>query len=113
MKEFDFLSRLCFEWENAANSVKDTIRNVIIRSGVVLGRNGGLIKQLWLPFYFGVGGPVGTGNQFLPWIHIDDLANLIIYSIETEKVRGVLNGVAPDVSIFIMIKSNSRAAKIL
>lgn len=58
-----------------------------------------MIKQLWMPFYFGLGGPVGTGDQYLPWIHIDDLSNLIIYSIENKSVEGVLNGVAPDVSL--------------
>lgn len=94
----DFLSRLCHAWE-AATLVngKPTVRTVIIRSGVVLGREGGMIKQLWLPFFMGVGGPVATGQQFLPWIHVDDLAHLIVYSIENPNVDGVLNGVAPQV----------------
>lgn len=56
------------------------------------------MKQLWLPFYLGLGGPLGSGNQYLPWIHIHDLSNLILFAIENEKVKGVLNGVAPDVS---------------
>ncbi|KAL0270913.1 UNVERIFIED_CONTAM: hypothetical protein PYX00_008183 [Menopon gallinae] len=97
VKEFDFLSQLCHAWEGAANSCSNIVRTVIIRSGVVLGKNGGMVKQLWLPFFLGLGGPVGPGNQYLPWIHIDDLTNLILYAIENEKVKGVLNGVAPDV----------------
>lgn len=56
-----------------------------------------MIKQLWLPFFLGLGGPVATGEQYLPWIHVDDLAHLIVYCIENPKVDGVLNGVAPEV----------------
>lgn len=54
-----------------------------------------MIKQLYLPFFLGLGGPVGNGSQYLPWIHIKDLVNLIIYSIENQNVSGILNGVAP------------------
>lgn len=68
-----------------------------VRTGVVIGRNGGMIKSLKLPFWFGVGGQIGDGKQQLPWIHIDDLCQLIKYSIENNKVSGVLNGVAPDI----------------
>lgn len=97
-EEFDFFSKLCKQWEEAAALNAETVsscRLVTIRSGVVLGRNGGMIKQLYLPFYLGLGGPVGNGTQFMPWIHIDDLTNLIVYAIENPNVKGVLNGVAP------------------
>lgn len=67
-----------------------------IRTGAVIGRSGGMIKQMKLPFSLGLGGKLGDGKQILPWIHIDDLCNLIKYSIETE-VEGPLNGVAPDI----------------
>lgn len=70
---------------------------VIIRSGAVLGRWGGMIKNMFLPFYFGVGGKIGSGKQYLPWIHIDDLTRLIHFAIENDNVHGVLNGVAPQV----------------
>lgn len=97
---FDFFSDLCNQWEKAAHFEKPDsqkqCRIVTIRSGVVLGRDGGMIKQMYLPFYLGLGGPVGTGSQYMPWIHLNDLTNLIIYSIETPKVHGVLNGVAPN-----------------
>ncbi|GLH08980.1 Epimerase family protein SDR39U1 [Gryllus bimaculatus] len=97
-KPFDFLSNLCHDWEAAGNLPIDIgVRRVILRSGVVLGRNGGMVKQLWLPFYFGMGGPVGDGNQFLPWIHIDDITRLILFAIENESVKGVLNGVSPEI----------------
>lgn len=96
IKEFDFLSKLCVKWEYAAQlPAHINCRNVYIRSGVVLGRDGGMIKQLYLPFYFGLGGPIGTGSQFLPWIHIDDLTRLILFAIENNSVKGPLNGVAP------------------
>lgn len=70
---------------------------VIIRSGAVLGRWGGMIKNMFLPFYFGFGGKIGSGKQYLPWIHIDDLTRLIHFAIENENIQGVLNGVAPQV----------------
>ena len=95
---FDFFSRLCLEWELAARLPEDVpTRQVTVRSGVVLGRNGGMIKQLYLPFYFGIGGPVLPGNQYLPWIHIADLVRLILFAIENSNVSGIMNGVAPEV----------------
>lgn len=69
-----------------------------IRSGVVLGRNGGMIKQIYLPFFFGFGGPIGTGNQYMPWIHITDLVNLFKFVLKNNNVHGILNGVAPQVT---------------
>ncbi|CAH0546419.1 unnamed protein product [Brassicogethes aeneus] len=96
LENFDFFSKLCIEWEKAACLPKEVTdcRQVIIRSGVVLGRDGGMIKQLYLPFFLGLGGPVGSGMQYMPWIHIDDLTRLILFSIEN-NVEGVYNGVAP------------------
>ncbi|XP_063892859.1 epimerase family protein SDR39U1-like [Helicoverpa armigera] len=92
----DFFSRLTVEWEKAAQ-VDEPVRLVIVRCGAVLGRWGGMIKNMFLPFYLGLGGRIGSGTQYLPWIHIDDLARLILFSIENENVKGVLNGVAPQV----------------
>lgn len=94
---FDFMSNLCIEWEKAATiPLGVQCRNVKIRTGVVIGKEGGMIGSIYLPFVMGVGGPLGDGSQPLPWIHIDDLCNLIIYSIEKPDVKGVLNGVAPE-----------------
>ncbi|XP_050463207.1 epimerase family protein SDR39U1 isoform X3 [Cataglyphis hispanica] len=93
---YDFLSRLTHDWEEAAKLSEDSnIRQVTIRSGVVLGRNGGMIKQIYLPFFLGLGGPIGTGNQYMPWIHITDLVNMFTFALKNNKVNGILNGVAP------------------
>ncbi|XP_011563550.2 epimerase family protein SDR39U1 [Plutella xylostella] len=92
----DFFSKLLVEWEKAAQ-VSPPTRLVIIRSGAVLGRDGGMIKNMFLPFFFGVGGPIGNGQQYLPWIHLDDLVRLIHFAIENPDVKGILNGVAPHV----------------
>ncbi|EDS29687.1 conserved hypothetical protein [Culex quinquefasciatus] len=94
--EHDFMSRLCVEWERAANlGDNSTCRGVRVRSGVVIGREGGMIASLILPFWFGAGGPIGDGSHDLPWIHVDDLCGMIKFAIEKPEVKGVLNGVAP------------------
>ncbi|KAK4318541.1 hypothetical protein Pmani_010452 [Petrolisthes manimaculis] len=96
--DFDFLSRLCSDWENAANLPHDLgVRTVKVKTGVVLGRDGGMIQQLIFPFFMGFGGPVGSGEQMMPWIHIQDIVGLFIHAIETDNVTGVVNGVAPQI----------------
>lgn len=69
----------------------------------MLGKQGGMIKQLYIPFYLGLGGPIGSGTQYLPWIHIDDITNMFLFAIEDKEVTGVLNGVAPEVIDFYII----------
>lgn len=92
----DYFAELCKDWEAAAQVPVDCgVRSVIIRTGVVLGRRGGMISEIYLPFYMGLGGPMGSGQQYLPWIHIKDIARLFKFSIEKDGVTGVLNGVAP------------------
>lgn len=96
IEAYDFLSKMCCEWEKVAKLPDDiNVRQVTIRSGVVLAKNGGMIKQLYLPFYLGMGGPIMPGDQYLPWIHMNDLTRLIMFAIENDKVTGILNGVAP------------------
>lgn len=56
-----------------------------------------MIKQIYLPFFIGLGGPIGNGNQYMPWIHITDLVNMFLLSLKNENIQGVLNGVAPQV----------------
>ncbi|XP_053678343.1 epimerase family protein SDR39U1 [Anopheles nili] len=99
VKDYDFMSRLCIEWERAANLSNNSICRVVrIRSGVVLGREGGMIQSLILPFWLGLGGTVGDGRQDMPWIHIQDLVEMIKFSIEKPEMSGILNGVAPELA---------------
>ncbi|KAA0719469.1 Epimerase family protein SDR39U1 [Triplophysa tibetana] len=100
---FDFLSRLVQEWERAGqlpdNSAKKT-RQVVIRPGAVLGRDGGAMKQMMIPFWLGLGGTLGSGRQPFPWIHVSDLAGIIAHALEPHKEPpstkpDVFNGVAP------------------
>ncbi|XP_059607659.1 epimerase family protein SDR39U1 [Phlebotomus argentipes] len=96
--EYDFMSRLCFAWEAAA-TVPDFTgwRGVRVRSGVVLGRHGGMIGNIYLPFFLGLGGPVASGNQPLPWIHIEDLCAIILLALKKADISGALNAVAPQI----------------
>jgi len=93
---FDFISNLAHNWEKAADVFGST-RSIILRSGVVLGKQGGMIGQIYLPFLLGLGGPLGDGRQYFPWIHVDDLCRLVLFSIDNENVNGVLNAVAPQI----------------
>jgi len=91
----DFLARLVTDWEKAAQLPPEIPTRVVsLRSGVVLGRNGGLVQQTILPFLFGLGGPMGAGSQIMPWIHVKDLASLINHCVQHE-CSGVYNAVAP------------------
>ncbi|GIY48402.1 hypothetical protein CEXT_713381 [Caerostris extrusa] len=86
------------KWEAASTMPIDSkIRRFIVRSGVVLGRSGGMINQLYLPFYFGLGGPIGTGKQYFPWIHIEDMAGIFVHGIQSENMEGIYNGVSPQI----------------
>lgn len=93
---YDFLSDLTKDWEAAAR-LPSTLptRSVVIRTGVVVGRGGGVIENLRLPFSLGLGGPIGCGKQWFPWIHVEDVAGIVMHAIESDKVTGVLNGTAP------------------
>nr|XP_054748602.1 epimerase family protein SDR39U1-like [Lytechinus pictus] len=94
----DYLGRLCVEWERSMGPLdgqEDGVRKVVVRTAVVLGKTGGAMGQMKWPFYFGVGGVIGSGQQFFPWIHIDDIAGIFLHAIENEDVTGVLNGIAP------------------
>ncbi|XP_065555011.1 epimerase family protein SDR39U1 [Lathamus discolor] len=93
--DFDFFSRLVSSWEAAALIPGSPARGVVVRSGVVLGQGGGAISQMIWPFRLGLGGPVGSGLQPFPWIHIRDLAGIVCHALETEGLRGVFNGVSP------------------
>jgi uncharacterized protein (TIGR01777 family) len=92
----DFLARVCVGWEAAAREAERLgIRTVMLRFGVVLG-HGGALESMKLPFLLGLGGPIGSGKQYLPWIHVDDLAALCTFAIDRANVAGPFNVVAPD-----------------
>ncbi|XP_009271522.1 PREDICTED: epimerase family protein SDR39U1 isoform X1 [Aptenodytes forsteri] len=93
--DFDFFSRLVSSWEAAALIPGSPARGVVVRSGVVLGRGGGAVSQMLWPFRLGLGGPLGSGLQPFPWIHIRDLAGIVCHALESECLQGVLNGVSP------------------
>lgn len=91
----DFLAQVCQSWEAEAQRVKEAgVRLVILRLGVVLG-NGGALGKMITPFKLFAGGPLGTGRQWLSWIHLDDLVNMILAAITQPAMEGVYNATAP------------------
>ena len=93
----DFLSKICFDWEiSTAPASKLGIRRPIIRTGIVLSTEGGALPQQLLPFKLFAGGPVGSGNQWYPWIHIDDEVRAIQFLLANDKADGPFNLTAPN-----------------
>lgn len=93
----DFLAEVGKTWEAASALVEEMgVRRVIIRTGVVLAEKGGPLPLLILPFRLFVGGPVGSGKQYLPWIHLDDEVAAIRFLIENESARGPFNLTSPN-----------------
>jgi len=92
----DFLGQVAVAWEEAAQAAEPLgIRVARIRIGVVLGKCGGALSKMLLPFRLGVGGRMGSGKQWISWIHIDDLMELIAFLMKESTVRGVFNAVSP------------------
>ena len=93
----DFLATTCIAWEEAARKAEPLgVRVALIRTGVVLGREGGALAKMLPPFKAFLGGPIGGGGQWMSWIHLDDLAALHIFALENPEVKGPLNGTAPN-----------------
>ncbi|SDC50272.1 hypothetical protein SAMN02799630_00163 [Paenibacillus sp. UNCCL117] len=90
----DFLANVVDEWEAAAEQIPDT-RVVLLRLGVVLGKDGGAFPKMIAPFKFGFGGRIGSGTQYMSWIHIDDLCRLIDFCIADGELEGPVNATAP------------------
>jgi uncharacterized protein len=91
----DFLADVCVAWEKAAIEAERLgMRVVLSRTGVVLGR-GGALKKMLVPFKLGLGGRLGSGRQYMPWIHLDDLVGLMLFAAEQQANRGPMNAVAP------------------
>jgi len=92
-----FSSQLCIAWEKEAQSIEDLgIRTCYLRTGIVLGKNGGALAKMLPPFKYGLGGQMGDGKQWMPWIHQQDLINIILFLVKNKKISGAVNGTAPN-----------------
>lgn len=92
----DFLADVVRQWEGAAYQAEQYgVRVATPRIGLVLEKSGGMIGKMLLPFQLFIGGPIGNGKQFLPWVHMDDVVRGIVYPMENEQFRGVYNLVSP------------------
>ena len=93
----DFLGRTCEIWEKSADRFEALgIRTVKIRIGIVFSKQGGALSRLSLPLRLGVGAPIGSGMQYMPWIHIEDLCGIYMKALEDVRMAGAYNGVAPE-----------------
>ena len=91
-----FLAEVTKRWEELARGAEIFARVVILRFGVVLAKEGGALAKLLLPFRLGAGGPMGSGQQWMPWIDRDDILRIIEWSIDREATRGIYNATAPN-----------------
>lgn len=90
-----FLGETCQLWEDALKPLENSVRIVYLRTGIVLGEEGGVLAEFKKPIRFGIAAILGSGKQMVSWIHIDDLCRLYVYAIENNSIRGPYNGVAP------------------
>jgi uncharacterized protein (TIGR01777 family) len=91
-----FLADVCRAWERETlAAASHAVRTVVLRIGVVLGREGGALPKLLPPFRLGLGGRLGTGRQWISWIHVDDVVGLVELALATPSLTGVVNAVAP------------------
>ena len=94
--EHDFGSQLCVAWEDEARRAEGLgMRVVFLRTAPVLARDGGMLPRLRLPFSMGLGGRLGSGQQWMPWIHLDDVVGLIDFLLHRTDCRGAFNACAP------------------
>ena len=92
----DFLSHVCVEWERAAMSAAvPGVRVVLLRTGIVLAKDGGALAKMVTPFKFGVGGRIGPGTQYMSWIDLEDEVQVILYCLQNESIQGPVNCAAP------------------
>lgn len=91
----DWLSDVCVRWEQQTDAAMLGARVVKIRTGIVLDADGGALAKMLPPFKAGVGGPIGSGSQYMPWIHRDDLVGLYLAAIDAKGFSGAINGSAP------------------
>ncbi|MCW9046592.1 MAG: TIGR01777 family oxidoreductase [Gammaproteobacteria bacterium] len=92
-----FSSNLCKQWETSALQANSFgVRTCLLRTGIVLGKNGGALSKMLPPFKMGLGGKIGSGKQWMPWIHLDDLVGIILYCIKHDNLTGAINGTSPN-----------------
>ncbi len=93
-----FLAELAIRWEQAADEARELgVRVVKLRIGIVLGEGGGALEKMLLPFRFFVGGPFGSGRQWFPWVHLDDVTGITLHALTNERVQGAVNVVSPGI----------------
>ena len=91
-----FLAELCRDWEAAAvRATENGVRVAVVRIGLVLGKGGGALDKMLAPFRAGLGGPLGRGRQYMPWIHLEDLVELFATALVDPRWTGIVNGVGP------------------
>jgi uncharacterized protein (TIGR01777 family) len=92
-----FLSEVCEEWEAESLKAQELgIRTVLLRTGIVLSKDGGALATMLTPFKLGVGGVVGSGKQYMSWVSLDDEVGAIMFVLENDEIHGPVNVVAPD-----------------
>lgn len=92
----EFAHRLCMEWESEAMAAEQSgVRVCLLRTGLVLGPDGGMLARLLTPFKMGLGGRLGSGQHYMPWVHRDDLIAAILFLMERDDLEGAFNGTAP------------------
>lgn len=97
----DFLASVCIAWEREARRAEALdVRVVYARIGVVLGERGGALARMIPAFKMFVGGPVGDGRQYLPWVHVDDVVGLLLHALDHPELRGSMNVTAPSPARF-------------
>jgi len=93
----DFLASLTNDWESASLELESAgVRRVIIRTGIVLDKKEGALSKMITPYKFFLGGPLGSGKQFFPWIHIEDAAGIFVHALFNQAMSGIYNAAAPE-----------------
>ncbi len=92
----DWLAQVVTRWEREAQTAQTATRTVMVRTGIVLDAGGGALAKMLPPFRAGIGGPIGGGKQYMPWIHLDDLVGIYIAAIDNPTFQGPINASAPE-----------------
>ena len=94
----DYMANLCKDWEAEAAKVEQFgVRRISVRTGLVLSKDEGVLKQLYLPFKLFVGGPLGNGRQWFPWIQIDDIVGIYLQASDNADLTGAVNAASPGI----------------